>query len=432
MRELSIYRGQQQIAAVTDDSGLIRLQYIPEYLQAAHAQPISLSLPLKAEWVEPPRPGNFIANLLPEGHIRELMSRRLRIDESDDIALIEKIGSECAGALTILPGGTEPPTQDPRYEPMTPHELGNYITQFQSQPVSPFRGAPMRLSLAGAQSKSAIAIFDGQPHHVIQGASTHIIKPPPMADAGLKDAYPNVVLNEFICSKLASMCQLLIPPIQLLPFTTYRDGTPMYALCIERFDRHIIANNVERLHQEDFCQALGVPPGRKYEQYDGVSLRQMIDLVRSPDAASTPAAAFTQFLRHFLFNLLIGNADAHAKNYALLYVGAKRELAPAYDLVCTMAYPQLDRRLPQLIGRGDRIDTLSHSELVDGLGAVDVKAGAVQRALLGLARVLDSALKTDPCSWIANHGDPDLEQSIQAVHTQIAEIARTQIDRLVH
>lgn len=431
MRELSIYREQQHVATVTDESGLIRFRYTPEYTLADQAQPISLSLPLQAEWMEPPRPGNFIANLLPEGHLRELMSRRLRIDESDDIALIEQIGSECAGALTILPRGTKPSTHDPQYTPLSPHELGDYITQFQSQPVTSFRGAPMRLSLAGAQSKSAIALFDGQPHHVVHGASTHIIKPPPMADAGLKDVYPNVVLNEFICSKLAAICQLRIPPVQLLPFTTYRNGTPMYALCIERFDRRNAAGNVVRLHQEDFCQALGVPAGRKYEQYDGVSLKQMIDLVRSPDAVSTPAAAFTQFLRHFLFNLLIGNADAHAKNYALLYTGEKRELAPAYDLVCTMTYPELDRRLPQRIGRSDQIDTLTNEQLVDGLLEVGVKAGAARRALQALARALDGALETDPRSWITDHADADLEDSIQAVHAQIAEVVREQTDRLV-
>lgn len=430
MRELALYWGEQLAADLTDDAGLVRMQYDLEYLDSGSAQQLSLSLPLAKEMIEPPRPANFIANLLPEGRIRELMSRSHRIDENDDVALIERIGSECAGALTVLPKGATPSPTAPQYEPLSQHELGEYITQFQSRPVAPFRGAPIRLSLAGAQSKSAIALFNGEPHQVIHGASTHIIKPPPLANAGAPDPYPDVVLNEFICSKLAAACKLPIPDVQLLPFTTYRGGTPMHALCIERFDRLLTEHGVERLHQEDFCQALGVPPGRKYEQDDGVTLAQMLELVRSAQAVSTPAAAFTQFLRHFLFNLLIGNADAHAKNYALLYTKSGRELAPAYDLVSTMAYEQLDRGLPQTIGDCRRIDELTAASLVDGLTAAGIKPQAIHRAVQALSRSLDAALQIDPTQWLDTDADPELKEALRTIHEQLSTIIRQQCERL--
>jgi len=199
----------------------------------------------------------------------------------------------------------------------------------------------MRLSLAGAQNKLPI-IKNDEPSLSFalplspDMATTHIIK--------LANLYFNdLVLNEFTCMKLAKAVGLNVAEVDLLPV----DG--LAHLLVTRYDRKA----GERLHQEDFCQALAVDAENKYESEGGPSLKDCAELIR--EYSHKPAADILQFIRWVLFNVLIGNRDAHRKNIAFLYT-PRFELAPYYDLLSTQCYEGLSDKFSMKLGGENRLD----------------------------------------------------------------------------
>ena len=195
----------------------------------------------------------------------------------------------------------------------------------------------MRLSLAGAQGKLAVSIRDGRFNLPQNGApSSHILKPKSARFDGL-------VENEFFCMRLAAKAGLEVAGVEMgqagdIPF-----------LQVERFDRARLPDGrLERIHQEDFCQALGIPPELKYQQEGGPNLKKSFTLVRS--VSTIPGPDVLRLFDAVVFNFLIGNSDAHGKNFSFLYHDGNARLAPLYDLVCTQAYPQISADLAMKIG----------------------------------------------------------------------------------
>jgi len=165
--------------------------------------------------------------------------------------------------------------------------------------------------------------------------STHILKPEPAR-------FPGLVANELFCMKLAGAVGLQVPSVE----AGQAGGIPY--LLISRYDRNDDVGQTLRVHQEDICQALGFPPERKYQQEGGPLLRDCIALLR--DWSTAPVLDIRSLIDGLIFNVLIGNADAHGKNFSLLYPNGQRRLAPFYDLVCTMAWPELSDHLSMKIG----------------------------------------------------------------------------------
>lgn len=212
----------------------------------------------------------------------------------------------------------------------------------------------LRMSLAGAQDKIALGVINSQ-LALFTGdiPTTHILKP------SMED-YPDSVFNEVFCMQLAASLGIKVPKTEI----RYLKGKSYYL--IERYDRKIgqvfkskeallegfldkvSPEPIYRLHQEDFCQALSIIPEHKYESEGGPSATLCFSLLDK--YSSKPAADRIAFLRLLIFNFLIGNADAHAKNYSLLYKNAIPELAPAYDLLSTAVYPDLSHKLAMSIG----------------------------------------------------------------------------------
>lgn len=208
----------------------------------------------------------------------------------------------------------------------------------------------MRLSLAGAQSKGALRITPEMQFYLpLQGApSTHIIKP---ASSLLR----NLPENELFCMGLASHMGLEVPPFFL-------SETLPTAFIVARYDRKIHADNIERIHQEDFCQALGLPSSLKYqERGKGATLARCFSLL---DRCENPQAEAHKLVQWVVYNVCIGNADAHAKNISFLYDQQKPRIAPFYDLVCTAVYPGFDKKLAMKIGDSNNGDRLSASKWV--------------------------------------------------------------------
>jgi len=316
-------------------------RYADSYLAGEKAQPISISLPIREDPFNESLSRTWFANLLPEGEIRWQVARKLGVSERNDFDILEGIGGECAGALRIVP---ESETRVPDSE-LVPLPWDKLEAAIASRPrtsllVMMLQDIELRLSLAGAQDKLPVHFADGKLSLPIgSAASTHLLK---IGTEGFED----LVRNEFYCLNLARRAGLPVPPAELA-------ATETPVLLVERYDRRPGPDGtIIRLHQEDFCQALGVPPESKYETEGGPSLGKMFGVLAR--SSRSPLPDKRDLIRWVIFNFIIGNADAHAKNVSFL-LGAAGEnsaprLAPFYDLVCTRIYGGLSSKVAQKIG----------------------------------------------------------------------------------
>jgi serine/threonine-protein kinase HipA len=323
-----------------DERGRYKYQYDPAWLEGHNAIPLSLSLPLQEPAFEDDYARPFFANLLPEGELRRAVARKLGISEQNDFALLEAIGGECAGAVSVLPTGASLAAQG-EYRPLAEPELHELLATLPSRPLLAGEEG-LRLSLAGAQYKLPVYVDDDQIHLAL-GAypSSHILKPP------IRDLQGSVA-NEAFCMNLAQVMGLPAP-------TAIMRKDPDLLYLVERYDRKRGSDGrIVRLHQEDLCQALRIPPDLKYEAEGGPSLQACFELVRKYSVR--PAADVRSLLDWVVFNYLVGNADAHAKNLSLLLLRDGPRLAPFYDLLSTAIYPHLATKLAMRIGGEDRPD----------------------------------------------------------------------------
>jgi len=314
--------------------------YDISWLQNAVAVPLSIRLPLQEAPYGDARARPFFANLLPESGLRRTIARRLGLSEQNDFALLEAVGGECAGAVSLLPAGTIdlPPGG---YRTLSDGELDDLLDELPKRPMLAGEKG-IRLSLAGAQNKLPVFYHDGQISLPLGTApSSHILKPP-------IERYDYTVENEYFCMRLAERVGLTVPEVRL-----HHRRKPIYL--IQRYDRvYGKRGDIQRLHQEDFCQALGYVPEQKYEKEGGPGLQQCFALLR--EHSVQPVADMPALLDWVIFCYLIGNADAHAKNLSLLLTPQGPQLAPFYDLMCTALYDELTDRLAMRIGGEDRPD----------------------------------------------------------------------------
>lgn len=347
MSALTVYLNGERVGRLEqDESGLLDFAYDPSWLEKMDAVPLSRSLPLRAESFPGKKARPFFAGILPEEEPRKQIAGILGISHSNDFAMLERIGGECAGAVSLLPEGVAPPIpQKARHRTLTDREMQKIVKELPRRPLMVGTDG-LRLSLAGAQDKLPLIFMEEAFHLPLDGTpSTHILKPEP-------ERFPGLAANEYFCMTLARSVGLNTPDMEYIRI----GGKP--CVLIQRFDRKMDAGGrMSRIHQEDFCQALGVPPERKYQAEGGPTVRDCISLLR--EWSTAPVLDVPAFIAGLIFNVMIGNADAHAKNYSLLYVANERRLAPFYDLVCTLAWPELSKTPAMKIGGGHSINTLS-------------------------------------------------------------------------
>ena len=249
----------------------------------------------------------------------------------------ERIGGECAGAVSLFPEGSAPIVpEEIRIRELTEADLQKIIAELPGRPLM-VGTEGLRLSLAGAQDKLPVIARNNEICLPLSNTpSTHILKPEP-------DRFPGLAANEVFCMTLARAVGLNVPD------TEYRLIGEKPCILVQRYDRSTDEDGrTTRLHQEDFCQALGFPPERKYQAEGGPMLSDCILLLR--DCSTVPVLDIPSFVDGLIFNVLIGNADAHGKNFSLLYSGGERRLAPYYDLVSTRAWSNLSTNLAMKIG----------------------------------------------------------------------------------
>lgn len=381
--QLDVFIDRERLGSITlkgrEDN--YKLTYDPQWLDAKgfaispHLKPGECaSEPLK----------RFLANLLPEGKWLEELSVAQQISKNNIFGLIATIGVETTGALTFRHHGESDAAIPTSFRPVRPEELQDRLARRQQVSIASWDGKP-RLSVAGVQDKLPVLIKPGGEMGFGEGdlASTHILK------FGTKPEM-HLVVNEFICMELARLVKLPVAPVSLA-----RYGEPV--LIVERFDRRWSAGRVDRLHLIDGCQLLDLPPTYKYERPfgksgEGARIRtgaSLPSLFAACGLCRIPALTIRNLLNWVIFQLLIGNCDAHGKNISF-YVGRGGiDLAPAYDLVNVEIYgDQYDRDLAMAVGA-----TFAFNEIqAYQLAAMCAECGLPQRQVATLLQGLCTSL----------------------------------------
>lgn len=384
---LDVFLGDVLVGQLEQDaSGTVRFQYAQAWVDSPDAVPLSASLPLRTERFSRNETRPFFAGVLPEEESRRLIAKRFGISDRNDFALLARIGAECAGAVSLLPPGELPAAAHPNYQEISAAELAERLGQLPLRPLLAGETG-IRLSLAGAQGKLAVRISNGRFFLPLNGSpSSHIIKPQNPHFAGL-------VENEYFSMSLASQAGLEAARVEI------GEAGHIRFLQVERYDRRLLPDSrLERIHQEDFCQALGIPPELKYQQEGGPNLKSCFDLVRA--ISTIPGPDLLRLFDAVVFNVLIGNCDAHGKNFSLLREKNATRLAPLYDLVSTQAYPELASEMAMRLGDErdpQRLTTKNWRFFFDHAGISH--AVAQQRLRATAERILGAAekLSRDEC-----------------------------------
>ncbi len=395
VHELEVWLFADRVGTLALVDGRLSFRYAPGWLSRPDALALSASLPLQAEPFDDRTSRPFFAGLLPEGQMRRLIAQRFQVSGQNDFALLDHIGGECAGAVSFLEPGQALRTsaQGDDVQWLSDEEVVALLDELPRRPMLAGNDG-LRLSLAGAQDKLPV-VFDGERIGLpLDGTpSSHILKP-------AIHAFEDSVINEGFCMALAEAMQLKPAKAKIhvvldRPF-----------LLVERYDRVVIApGHRQRLHQEDFCQALGVVPEMKYQNEGGPDLTQCFDLVRRATRPSAP-----QVLRLFdyvIFNALIGNHDAHAKNFSLLYSGKTPVLAPLYDTLSTAVYPTLTPKMAMKIGSKYKFSEVQARHWDQFAEAAGLAKAQAKRRVLSLAKSLPASarkLQSEPGHNFAGNG----------------------------
>jgi serine/threonine-protein kinase HipA len=392
--ELAVYLNGERIATLHDaGQGYAALVYGPEIVAARLGAPlVSVSLPVRSELYPGVETRAFLDGLLPEGDARRQIAARYGLEEADVFGFLAAIGGDCAGALSFLPADAPPPAEDETdVEWLDEGELARHIRELPLRPLADDPEGRVRISLAGAQPKLAL-VRDPETGRVglPRGTtpSTHIVKPAnPLRLGDGELAFPELVENEAYCLRVARHAGLLSAAGRVETLGGVR------CLVVERYDRiRREDGRVLRLHQEDACQALRIPPARKYEEHGGPGLVQIADLVRR--TSSRVAQDLPALLDRVAVSFVLGDDDAHGKNVSLLHTGAGVRLAPAYDLVSTAVYPALTPGLAMRIGGEVDGDLLTAEHWRRELAACGLGTVAAARRLAATGTSIVAAVES--------------------------------------
>lgn len=375
--ELDVYLHGRRVGWLwkTADSQLsFNFGYEPRYVEA-HGQPLSVALPLRREAYIGASARNWFAGLLPEGPARQRAAAQCRLTIQDDFGLLAAIGGECAGAVSVMPPGEVPIVHRGGDDPVEPWQVEMWINRADRGPILPTRGR-QRLSLAGAQDKAAVTLRDDGRIGIMHPGvpSTHILKPP-----SARDEFVGLVEAEALAMRLAGRAGLPVAPVRL-----YKVPGAAAALLVDRYDRVRGPDGVVgRVHQEDVCQALGLPPESKYHDGGGPGLPDCFGLAKRMGLRPRSLMALVDWA---LFNTIIMNADAHAKNLSILHDREGRQhLAPFYDLVPTGLYEGIERSLAMPVGTARTLDDVNASSVAVLAHQVGVSERMVLRRMREIA-----------------------------------------------
>jgi len=373
---LNVYLKDRYVGQLSYESerDVYAFRYDTGYLADPKAEPLSFALPLRAEPFDADRSYNYFANLLPPVVVRKKLEKCIHVSKNNVYGFLKAIGGDCAGAVALYVPGSKPEDRSQQtYRPLTETEAVEILKSLRRRPLYAAGELGYRYSGAGAQDKLVASLREGHLLLPLFGApSSHIVKPP-AAD------FEDSVENEHFCQRLAAAAGVRAAETSILTL-----GGERYYVT-KRFDREPDESGYRRLHQEDFCQMLSVDPEVKYEEDGGPTAVQCIKTLRALHATVSETVAFVDML---IFNCLVGNADAHAKNYSVVYYGGRPMLAPLYDAVSTAVYPELSTDYAMSIGGDRAFDSLSR----ESFARFAREAGIAPAFVLGRLDALASRL----------------------------------------
>lgn len=429
--QLDVYIGHRLVGWLSYDNvaNQFDFTYAQDWRDADDAFSLAPSLPMREANEQTAESRSravraFFENLLPEGKALDDAAATYSVSKTSVAGLLAVLGNETAGALRILPPTfkAETDTSEVALRPLPWEELSERIRERAQLPFSVW-DRKVRLSIAGFQDK--LAVYQETPGRwfLANGghlASTHILKPEPVNPrlAGLTS-------NEFFCMRLAKAVGLPVADVQLFHI-------PEPILLVTRFDRRAGNGTVQRLPAIDGCQALGLPVGSKYERpfgnskdvrdiRTGASLQQLFKL---QSTSARPALERLALLRWAIFQVLIGNTDAHAKNLTFLCGPGGLSLAPTYDLVAGLLYADdpVDDTYAMAIGDAFRPVDLSAYEWATFCHYAKLKPLLVQRELTRMAQKAVNAL---PEAWAEASAEGASAAVVGQIESQVrAESAR--------
>ena len=349
----------------------MHFQYDEAYLADPDAAALSYALPLRKEPFDSDQTTVFFENLLPPDQVRRKLGPVLHVSRHNIFGFLEAIGGDCAGAISLWPKGGAPDAAGGRLKRLDDEEAAEVLASLKKRPLYVNGVDGYRISGAGAQDKLIARIVDGHVELPLFGApSTHIIKPS-AAD------YPDTVYNECFAMRLADRIGLAAAKCGIMRI----GGTAYY--WTERYDRETVDGEIRRLHQEDFCQMLGVSGELKYESEGGPTFASCMEVLAEMKVALSDRFAF---IDRMIFNYLIGNADAHGKNSSVLYRGSSgKRLAPLYDVMSTEIYGNLSKVNAMSIGGARTLDDVTRGSFERLAGEVGMRPRLVLARLDSLA-----------------------------------------------
>lgn len=337
-RELWVWMNGERVGTwQRTRTGGHRFVYEASWLASDRVRPLSLSLPITPDrTVAGPVVANFFDNLLPDDErIRRRVSARFKVGSTDVFELLQAIGRDCVGAVQLLPP-KQPPTGFDRveYETMDDQAVARHLRGVAAEPGWGIDEDPadLRISIAGAQEKTALLRVDGQWCRPLGATpTTHILKLPLGLVGGRRLDLTHSVHNGWLCAQLLREMRL---PVAATDIATFGDET---VLAVERFDRQWVEGPavetrwIARIPQEDFCQVQGVPSDAKYESHGGPGMASCLQVLRS---SVTAAADIRHFLCAQLAFWLLAACDGHAKNFSIFLLprGGFR-MTPLYDVI---------------------------------------------------------------------------------------------------
>lgn len=399
VRVLNVWWDGRIVGQFTQDRhGDIGFAYAEAWLDDEKTLPLSASLPKRPERFSRRECRPFFGGLLPEESQRLVAAQALGVSPANDFALLDRLGGDVAGALQLLPEDQEPiearSITDQQSEPLDDDGIVRILEALPTRPLLAGQEG-LRLSLAGAQSKVPVVLIDGQVALPLPGqATTHILKPPIAR-------FPGTTENEAFAMRLAAAIGLVVAPVE----PRSANGRPF--LLVERYDRYQDSDGVvRRIHQEDFCQALSVPPETKYASEGGPTFKDCFELSRR--VSERPSTDIAKLLDAAIFNLIVGNADAHGKNFSILYDNSGPRMAPLYDLLSTVTYQDLSPKMAMRIGKRATLSEMDAAgwqafSKETGVGLLLIRrrvkelADATGDAMPGLLEEM-SPLATDPAT----------------------------------
>ncbi len=346
-KELFVYIDGRKIGTLDEVNESLRFRYEDSYRKDPSAIPLSSWIPLGEEETVGVRVRNYFENLLPEGDLRDLISKAIQVSKENVFGFLEHFGGDMAGNISILLPGEQPGQR--HYLPIPRSLILEWSENHSGKPLV-LQSKDSRLSISGAQDKIPLYLDSSGEFYLPVGdaPSTHILKP----DIRYREGVFHSSLNEAFVMKLAEKIGMDVPQTEYLP--------EIRSVLVKRYDRTWPEDPngpIGRLKQEDLCQLSDVLSNKKYEAEGGLTLSQCFGLVQKH--STQPGPDTIRLIGWLAFNGAVGNLDGHAKNLSILTDKDKKvRLAPFYDLMSTDLYPELSQKMAFRIGGENRPDWL--------------------------------------------------------------------------